>query len=74
VLRHYVIELTSIQRQCLMGGYGALYNHSDEPNADVEYTAGADTVTFRALRLISAGEEITFNYRFDAAPEFLALA
>lgn len=42
-------------------GYGALYNHSYEPNA--EYLDRApQTKIYRALRDIDAGEEITINY------------
>ena len=42
-------------------GYGALYNHSYEPNA-VYYSSGLRTQVFVALRDIKAGEEITVNY------------
>jgi uncharacterized protein len=46
-------------------GYGALYNHSFEPNA--EYVDRAPrTKTFRALRDIAPGEEITINYNGTA--------
>ncbi|MDC0262264.1 SET domain-containing protein [Planctomycetaceae bacterium] len=42
-------------------GYGALYNHSYEPNA--EYLDRApQTKVYRAIRNIVAGEEITINY------------
>jgi SET domain-containing protein len=44
-------------------GYGSLYNHSFEPNA--RYVHGKDVVTYRALRDIEAGEEVTINYNFD---------
>jgi len=45
-------------------GYGALYNHSYDPNA--EYLDRAQlTKSFRALRDIPAGEEITINYNGD---------
>jgi len=43
-------------------GYGSLYNHSYEPNA--KYVHGQSTLTYRALRDIAAGEEITINYNF----------
>jgi SET domain-containing protein len=46
-------------------GYGSLYNHSFEPNAC--YIHGSKTLTYRALRDIAKGEEITINYNF--APE-----
>jgi uncharacterized protein len=42
-------------------GYGMLYNHSDDPN--VEYVQEEPSViTFRALRTVTAGEELTIDY------------
>jgi uncharacterized protein len=43
-------------------GYGSLYNHSYEPNA--RYVHGPNMLTYRALRDIPTGEEITINYNF----------
>jgi uncharacterized protein len=43
-------------------GYGSLYNHSFEPNA--RYVHGPNVVTYRALRDIATGEEITINYNW----------
>ena len=42
-------------------GYGSIYNHSYEPNAYYE-DRGRRCKQYRALRDISAGEEITINY------------
>jgi uncharacterized protein len=45
----------------LLLGYGSLYNHSDDANA--EYLAVAeDAYSFVALRDIAAGEEVTISY------------
>ncbi len=45
----------------LLLGYGSLYNHSDEPNA--EYIAtDDDAYSFVALREIGVGEQITISY------------
>lgn len=45
-------------------GYGSIYNHSYRPNA--EYLDGSgQTMIFRAIRPIEAGEEITINYNGD---------
>lgn len=43
-------------------GYGSLYNHSYNPNA--EYFTNRDTMSIDvfAIQDIQAGEEITFNY------------
>ncbi len=42
-------------------GYGSLYNHSYQPNAEY-YDSGRLTQVFTALRDIRKGEEITVNY------------
>lgn len=44
-------------------GYGSIYNHSFRPNAG--YVHGPRSITFRALRNIARGEEITTNYNHD---------
>lgn len=44
----------------LMFGYGMLYNHATEPNA--EYREHADGIAFVALREIELDEEITISY------------
>lgn|ERR1019366_7261023 len=43
-------------------GYGSLYNHSYEPNA--EYIFGPARLTYRALSDIAKAEEITINYNY----------
>jgi hypothetical protein len=47
-------------------GLGGLVNHSSDPN--LEKIIDGDRVFFRAMRLISAGEELFFRYP-DAALE-----
>ena len=39
-----------------------LMNHSYSPNVKYEYNYKNDTIKFRAIRNISAGEELTINY------------
>jgi SET domain-containing protein len=43
-------------------GYGSLYNHSFEPNAEYEFREDELAIDYLALRDIAAGEEITINY------------
>lgn len=43
-------------------GYGSLYNHAYEPNADYEMDFENETIDFYALRDIAPGEEIFVNY------------
>lgn len=62
VLDDYVVSLGDESGgTALMLGYGSLYNHSEDPNA--EYLLEADDAySFNALRDIGAGEEITISY------------
>ena len=46
-------------------GYGSIYNHQYEPNAEYEPDFIKNTLHFYALRDIKAGEEITVNYSGD---------
>ncbi len=43
-------------------GYGSLYNHEYEPNAEYGMDFEAQTIDFYAIKNIVAGEEITVNY------------
>lgn len=70
VLWYYAIYFVEIRRWALMLGYGSLYNHGLDPNADVRL-AHPDNVEFVALRDIAVGEEIIFDYQFDGEPEFI---
>ncbi|MBI1314802.1 SET domain-containing protein-lysine N-methyltransferase [bacterium] len=45
-------------------GYGSLYNHSYQPNAQYFY-GGPQVKVFYAIRDIAAGEEITINYNSE---------
>ena len=46
-------------------GYGSLYNHSYQPNAEYILDYEFKSLEFHALRDIEAGEEITINYNGD---------
>lgn len=43
-------------------GYGSLYNHSYEPNANFQLNHNTLTVDFVAIKNIEKDEEITINY------------
>lgn len=43
-------------------GFGSLYNHAADPNADYYMDFEGRTINFFACRDISAGEEITIDY------------
>ena len=61
LLDDYTVSLDGRSGVALLLGYGSLYNHDDEPNA--EYVAVADDVyEFVALRDIQPGEQVTISY------------
>ena len=62
VLADYIVDLgDDSDGAALMLGYGSLYNHSEEPNAEYVHQAD-DEYAFVALHDIGAGEEITISY------------
>lgn len=59
----YVFECNGMT--ALVLGYGAIYNHSNSPNASYHFDTKRMTTTFYALHEIRAGEEITISYGKD---------
>lgn len=43
-------------------GYGSLYNHSKNPNAEYKIKQKDKTITFSAIKNIQKNEEILINY------------
>jgi uncharacterized protein len=62
VLADYIVDFgDGSERAVLMLGYGSLYNHSEDPNA--EYVIHTDDAyAFVATRDIAAGEQVTISY------------
>ncbi|NUO02207.1 MAG: SET domain-containing protein-lysine N-methyltransferase [Saprospiraceae bacterium] len=51
------------EKQCAIAlGFGSLYNHSYEPNAEYVFDYEQQTIDIYSLKPIEAGEEITINY------------
>jgi len=46
----------------VMTGFGSIYNHSDEPNADYAISIRNKLATITAQRALKAGEEILISY------------
>lgn len=46
-------------------GYGSLFNHAYQPNAEYQPDYESASLRFFALKDIEAGEEITINYNGD---------
>ena len=49
-------------KYALFTGFGIIYNHSNEPNADYFINAKRKLVVFKATRRIKKGEEIFISY------------
>jgi len=52
-------------RYAVFLGYGSIYNHSDDPNADYFINVKDRVTTFKADRPIKKGEEISISYGDD---------
>lgn len=50
------------QYSVLALGFGSIYNHSNNPNAFIDYDPERSIVFFSALRSIKAGEEVCISY------------
>jgi uncharacterized protein len=62
LLDDYTVSLgDDLPGVALLLGYGSLYNHADEPNAEY-VTVADDAYAFVALRDIEAGEQVTISY------------
>lgn len=64
---YYFIWGEADQQCALVLGYGSLYNHDFQPNAEYEPDYQQDLLSFYARKDIKAGEEITVNYSGDPA-------
>ncbi len=76
ILKYYYLQQYAINKYCVMLGYGSIYNHSQDPNADVDYNTNnpENYLIFEAIKDIKAGEEILIDYEFDDNKEdFLKL-
>lgn len=66
---YYFIWGENDQRCALVLGYGSLYNHDYQPNAEYEPDYQQDLLSFYARQNIHPGEEITVNYSGDPEGE-----
>jgi hypothetical protein len=72
LLHDYIFEWGADRSQCAMAlGMVPVYNHACPSNCEYEMDYTDNTILVRAMRDISAGEELTINYNGDfddAAP------
>jgi SET domain-containing protein len=66
-LYHYFLHQFDLKRNCIMLGYASIYNHSADPNAEIDYEPDPKLkyMVFRAIKDIEVNEEITWDYCFD---------
>jgi SET domain-containing protein len=62
ILANYIYPWRSTLSGSVVLGYGSLYNHSFNPNADWKQNFKTESMVYRALRDIKKDEEITVNY------------
>jgi SET domain-containing protein len=65
-LNNYYFLWGRVNQPAIALGYGSLYNHSYDPNAEHDENIKKMTLTFTARRNIKKGEEITHNYNGEA--------
>lgn len=66
ILHNYVFLWGDDDKQgAIVFGYGSMYNHAYDPNAEYSADYNDDTFSVYALKDISAGEEIFINYNGD---------
>lgn len=62
-LHDYYFLWGKAQNQCAIAlGYGSVYNHSYQANANYLFDYDNNTIDFFCVKNIEAGEEITVNY------------
>lgn len=49
-------------KNAIFTGFGIIYNHSEDPNADFFLNLKRNIVTFKAIKTIRKGEEVFISY------------
>ena len=62
IINYYMYPWRSTRSATIVLGFGSIYNHSFQPNADWKQDFRSRSMVYRALRPIKKGEEITVNY------------
>lgn len=62
IFNFYIYPWRSTRSGSLALGYGSIYNHSFEPNADWKQNFKTNSMVYRAIKPIKKGEEILINY------------
>jgi len=62
ILNFYIYPWRSTRSGSIVLGYGSIYNHSFDPNADWKQNFKTECMVYRAIKPIKKGEEILVNY------------
>ena len=65
VLEDFYFEAKGKFKYALLTGFGIIYNHADDPNADYNFNFKKRIATIHAERTIHKGEEIFVTYGDD---------
>lgn len=57
------------KRVCIALGFGSLYNHDSNPNAEVVFDLESEQIVIKCIQKIDAGEEICIHYLGDDSKE-----
>ena len=71
-LHDYYFLWGQAQKQAAIAlGYGSLYNHSEDPNAEIVFDYDQETIDFICIKTIEPGDEITIDYHAGMAEKNL---
>ena len=59
---YYFLWPTDEGKACMALGYGSIYNHDFEPNAEVIFDLNTTEIVIQSLKTIDVGDEITIDY------------
>ncbi len=62
IYEYYFLWEEAGYEACVALGYGSLYNHHPDPNAEAIMDYNTDEIIIRAKRDIMSGQEILINY------------
>jgi SET domain-containing protein len=62
IMDFYIYPWKSTRSAAVVLGFGCLYNHSFEPNADWKQDYRSNQMVYKAIKPIKKGEEILVNY------------
>ena len=67
---YYFLWDEETKQSALALGYGCLYNHSINPNAEFELLHMSNEILIKAIKDIEPGQEITINYQTDPSDDY----